>query len=412
MNYLQQYMKNTNKFYKYTKKILTISHYPILPPTYGGPIRIYNLYVNLIKYYKFKNFSLSLKNPFLKSKSLNTFNVNFFFLPIYSLIAFPFWLMKLSYGFIFSFYKILGKIPENLKKAIYSADLIIIEEPYLFNWIYKIFPNKKYLIDCQNVEYDLVQQNYKYVNPILKKLVSYLIFKMEKYALQNADKITAVSENDKKRLVKLYKINSQKIDVIKNGFTMYKKVENIVSKNFKKILKQKSGIDFEYLVIFVGSEHKPNKDALKIIINLAKMPYKENVLFLIVGGVGNQNNNVYGQNIYYTGVVKDVNPYMQIADIAINPIISGSGTNIKLLEYLSSGIPTITTKKGARGINDMNLSFIVSTINNFYLNINILLTDEKLRKTLSIKAMNLASRLDNWQKISKKMKLVIDKIIL
>ena len=32
-----------------------------------------------------------------------------------------------------------------------------------------------------------------------------------------------------------------------------------------------------------------------------------------------------------------------MADIGINPLISGSGTNLKMLEYLSSGLPTVTT---------------------------------------------------------------------
>lgn len=392
------------------KKIISISHYPILPPTYGGPIRIYNLYVNLLKQYKFQNFSLSLKNPFLKSRELNKFRVNFFFLPIYSLIALPFWILRFPYGFIFYFDYLLGSIPKDLQRGIVSSDLIIIEEPHLFKWIYKKFPNKIYLLNEQNVEYDLEKQNYKHVNFLLKKIVLTSMKKMEKFALQHSNKITSVSENNKKRLVNLYKINSKKIDVIPNGFINNKKLSIKILSDFRNKLKQVSGINFKYLIIFVGSEHKPNREALKIIKNLAKLSYSKQVLFIIVGSVGNIKDNVKGQNIYYTGVVKDIHPYLQNAEIAINPIISGSGTNIKIFEYLSAGIPIITTKKGARGIRDDEGSFIQSPINNFHLHINNLLTDETLRMSLSKKAISLADKLDDWIMLSKKMKYVVEKI--
>jgi glycosyltransferase involved in cell wall biosynthesis len=38
------------------------------------------------------------------------------------------------------------------------------------------------------------------------------------------------------------------------------------------------------------------------------------------------------------------------ADVALNPMRIGSGTNLKLLEYLAWAIPVVSTPFGARGI--------------------------------------------------------------
>lgn len=42
--------------------------------------------------------------------------------------------------------------------------------------------------------------------------------------------------------------------------------------------------------------------------------------------------------------------FYRAADIALNPMFQGSGTNIKMLDYMAAGLPILTTSKGARGI--------------------------------------------------------------
>jgi glycosyltransferase involved in cell wall biosynthesis len=51
-----------------------------------------------------------------------------------------------------------------------------------------------------------------------------------------------------------------------------------------------------------------------------------------------------------TGPVDDILPYFRAADVAVNPMTEGSGVNLKLLEYLAAGLPTISTPFGMRGL--------------------------------------------------------------
>ncbi|HEY9623079.1 MAG TPA: glycosyltransferase [Crinalium sp.] len=45
---------------------------------------------------------------------------------------------------------------------------------------------------------------------------------------------------------------------------------------------------------------------------------------------------------------KDV--FLGVVDVALNPIVSGSGTNIKMLDYFAAGVPVLSTPFGVRGL--------------------------------------------------------------
>lgn len=48
--------------------------------------------------------------------------------------------------------------------------------------------------------------------------------------------------------------------------------------------------------------------------------------------------------------VADPRDYLRNASVAVNPTVSGSGVNIKLVEYLSVGLPVVSTTKGQAGL--------------------------------------------------------------
>jgi glycosyltransferase involved in cell wall biosynthesis len=49
--------------------------------------------------------------------------------------------------------------------------------------------------------------------------------------------------------------------------------------------------------------------------------------------------------------VPDPKQYLRRASVAVNPAVSGSGVNIKLVEYLSVGMPVVSTSRGIAGID-------------------------------------------------------------
>ena len=54
--------------------------------------------------------------------------------------------------------------------------------------------------------------------------------------------------------------------------------------------------------------------------------------------------------MHYAGRVADVAPWIRIADLCLAPIFSGSGTRIKVLEYMAAPKPVVATAKALEGI--------------------------------------------------------------
>ena len=109
--------------------------------------------------------------------------------------------------------------------------------------------------------------------------------------------------------------------------------------------------DARHLVVFIGSWHPPNIDAATLLTQLARA--REDILVVLAGshtaGITDPPANVRLLGPFPETFLW---PLLAAADVAINPMTSGSGSNLKLLDYLAVGVPVVTTPTGARGIAD------------------------------------------------------------
>jgi len=58
--------------------------------------------------------------------------------------------------------------------------------------------------------------------------------------------------------------------------------------------------------------------------------------------------------VVFHGVVEDVRPFLAAACLTVVPIVSGSGTRLKVLEAFAAGVPVISTPLGCEGIEIEN----------------------------------------------------------
>jgi glycosyltransferase involved in cell wall biosynthesis len=246
-------------------------------------------------------------------------------------------------------------------------------------------------------------------NNYISNLTNSKIKELEYFAVHNADRIFAVSEEDAYCLEKIYSINPNKIDIIPNGVDIRK--FHIINEN-KDNLKKKLNLQKKKIILFSGSKHIPNIEALKLIQKMAdKLSHiDDKIVFLIAGGIGEGYKSM--GNIYYTGKKDDISIYFQMADIAINPMISGSGTNLKMLEYLASGLPTITSIFGARGLGlEDGKHAIISDIDDFTKNILHILNDESLCSNLKRNGRELVEEKFDWKKIAEKVMTIYESLL-
>lgn len=104
------------------------------------------------------------------------------------------------------------------------------------------------------------------------------------------------------------------------------------------------------VAVFVGSWHRPNIEAAEAIVAMA--PVLPEVLFLLVGNHCRAlERTPLPDNVGILGTVADrtLRSVLSMADVGLNPMLRGGGSNLKVLEYLAAGLPVVSTEVGARG---------------------------------------------------------------
>jgi glycosyltransferase involved in cell wall biosynthesis len=117
--------------------------------------------------------------------------------------------------------------------------------------------------------------------------------------------------------------------------------------------------------LFTASRWGPNREAFEYLRGFAReqaaLLAEKGIHFLVVGSVTDQPERFPGFTA--TGRVPRSEPYFAAADAALNPISSGTGTNLKTCEFLAARLPLLTTAFGARGfdVRDGHTGFVFDT---------------------------------------------------
>jgi glycosyltransferase involved in cell wall biosynthesis len=397
--------------------ILNIVPWGVYPPKTGGQIRTHCINLELSKIgYNICMFSQGLKEYEFKISKLHSWKTNinenyieyrYVNLPELSIRALLNYLMSSPPIFTGTFLKLFNE-KKILSKMIKNTNIIKIDTPWQFKYLYEL--NKEYglpiVLDEHNVEYIRISQSIK------NKYIQNTVWKKENFAIEHTDIVFAVSNEEKQMFNELYNVDKKKIWVIPSGVDISKyKFVNEVEKNK---LKEKCGFKNKKIILFVGASYYPNIESVEFILKIVKEIEKinKNVLFIICGSVNKHFKNFKRNNVIFTGFVPDLSQYCAISDIAINPVIFGAGTNIKMFEYLASGLPVITTHFGARGIELENYkNAIIVNREEFIPAIVNLLNDDDLRTKLGINARKLAEEKYDWKTIAKKVDSICKKLV-
>lgn len=378
------------------KKILVINPFSIYPPMSGGQGRVFYLFKNMAATFDVFIICLSHLRSYKEiSKGLIQLTV-----PKSPLHC------KLEQAFAkeVGFYTcamtehLIQHTPEFkhfLDKYITAADFIILSHPYLIHEVKKC-PTKAIIIyDAHNVEYDL----HRFILADKANKLLEAIYQTELAACRKAKLVTTCSQFDADRLIGLYNISSAKVKIVPNGASLnslpfVKHPDRMHRKEIQKITRS--------LAFFMGSDFLPNIQAVHSIITCAsKMP---EIDFLIAGSVCNQFKGAnYPVNVKLLGLISEEEKLdiLGQADIALNPIPAGSGTSLKLLEYMASGIPVVSTITGARGINGVNgKHYLLCECNSMPDSIRLIINNPVLAASIAADAYSLVKVQYDWQQIA------------
>jgi glycosyltransferase involved in cell wall biosynthesis len=135
----------------------------------------------------------------------------------------------------------------------------------------------------------------------------------------------------------------------------------------RRLLRAMKADSYRHIAMFVGSAHPPNLDAAEAILEFA--PELRSVMFLLLGGHTEKlSGRSIPENVVPMGSVPGqiLRTLLRSADLALNPMRRGSGSNLKVAEAFAAGLPVVTTETGARGFEVAHgRELLIATIDEF-----------------------------------------------
>lgn len=359
---LKQENKSMNDRLK-SKKITVTSTFPIYPPQGGGQARIFNLYKHLASDRELEIISFTNVDQ-KKFEGLIAPNLKEIRIPKSRKHQEEEWKLEqkakipISDIGMITLFSNTSSFEEQLEKSLNESELVIVSHPYLYYAVKKYLNEKPFIYEAHNVE-SVIKEQMLPDSKIKKELIRQ-VYQIEKECCENSKFIMTCSKEDQITLYQKYGIPFHKMVVIPNGVDC----DEIHYTSMEERLKNKKRLQLEHetIGVFMGSWHQPNLEACEEILHIAlKCP---DVKFLLMGSQCEYfRNRKLPANVGLLGIVNEKvkADVFQTVDFALNPMTSGSGTNLKMFEYMASGIPVITTKFGTRGMEEKE-SFLIAEI--------------------------------------------------
>jgi polysaccharide biosynthesis protein PslH len=289
----------------------------------------------------------------------------------------------------------MPQIISRIRKSVvrFAPDCIVIEGAswavYLaiLVWVLKkAMPVAKLIYHAHNVEYILRQER---SGSALANITGIA----EKFLVTKCHRSFAVSEDDRQRFLSLYDVLPS---LLPNGVDCG---GNNSTQIEIEAIRQKYGITADSILFMGLYGYPPNAEAVRFLIEQV-MPllliHRPNLQLVVTGG-GPPDPPEW---LISTGVIprRDLDTVLRACRIGVAPIFKGSGTRLKILEYMAAELPVVSTRKGAEGLDlkpERHLLYAETALE-FQDAILRLLTDGSLSKSISLEAATLVRAKFNW----------------
>ena len=157
-------------------------------------------------------------------------------------------------------------------------------------------------------------------------------------------------------------------------------------------------------LVFVGSFiHPPNTDAAARLIGAifprVREQFPQLSLFVVGDGPPAWVRKMAGENVFVTGRVPDIHPYLDRAALAVVPLRLGGGMRVKVLEALAAGKAVVASPLAVEGLDvtDGEQVVLAETDQQFCDALSRLLRDPDGRAALARRARAWACANLGWE---------------
>lgn len=307
---------------------------------------------------------------------------------------------------------------ELIQQATRTADLVILEQPYLLPILRIARPSMPFIYDSQNAEF-LLKDSLLADDDIGRQLKQ-VVRNIEEDAVRGAEGIAYCSPEDREKLETLgptlaeWQLIPNGTDIANINFVSGKQRSDRRDTWLAHLRGTNPNITQEGVALFVGSYHPPNIGAAECIVRMAAcLP---DVLFVLAGG----HTEAFEQwrlpnNVVMTGqiAVGDLRTLLSVADVSLVPIVTGSGTNLKLAEAFAAGLPVVSTEVGTRGYQVTDgRELLVASIEDFPHAIRTVLDDPQRASQRARAAYEVVRSSFDWEVIGQDYRHFVARILV
>jgi glycosyltransferase involved in cell wall biosynthesis len=379
--------------------ILFVSAVLPYPLHSGGQIRIYNLLKRLSVRHKITLVS------FIRSEQELKYQKNLDFCHgIHMVMRGRAWQMDYVAKAVFGAYPFLlatydnSLMRETLRRLANSSSFDVMHLEPFYVWPSVPDVSIPIVVSEHNIEYDVYNAYVqRFPIPILKPFLAWDVAKLknwERLAWRKADQVTAVSDTDAATISDYL---SHPITVVPNGV-------DIRAFPLRKMVKHTHPT-----ILFVGNfRWHPNRDAARFLIGDIWPALKRRLPSARLRIVGRDVPSALRAKVLRLGgvvreEVSDIATAYRSADMLVAPHAIAGGTKFKMLEAMATGIPIVTSPKGAEGLAmEPNKHYLeAQTAQEFVAQILTLWDNRSLAQAIARQGRSLVEARYNWDDIAR-----------
>ncbi|MBN2055531.1 glycosyltransferase family 4 protein [bacterium] len=395
-----------------------LSTYPMYPPRGGGQVRLYHLLRHLARYYQVNYVCFCGHEEPMTARELEPglFEVR---VPPSHRHARRAWELETRVGvavFDAAMPRLWRDTPAFRMAAEYfmtRSDILVTAHPYLIDCIERSPRTRLVVYEAANHEYEL-KKPFLRGSPAARRLLR-LVRRTEERATRTADLLWATSAQEGADILDFYYQHDRPVLPVPNGVDT--STVRPATQDERIAARHTLGLQGP-AALFMGAWHPPNLAAFRFLLeNLA--PSCPGIHFLVIGSVKAEYESYCGElrtppNLVAMGEVTETvkKTCLQAADVALNPVIHGSGTNLKMFEYMAAGLPVISTPTGARGLPTELLPYLaVAPLERFAVELAALVRDEPRRREMARGARRLTEERFDWRRIASDLHTAMESLI-
>jgi len=300
--------------------------------------------------------------------------------------------------------RLLALLPRRrIRAALREADAVMVTPHYQFGWVRPHTPaGTGIVVDVHSIETDhWPPKKGRWSHRVVEEIRG-----GERAAYSAADVCFATCDED---MARVRDLGGNDVVLVRNGVDVdhYRPARSEADRlqSRRALGEAEAGC----IGLFVGGAGYANRNAIAQIEQQAATYAEHGVRLVVVGRVGIGRPPV--RNIRWVGEVDDVAPWLRAADIALCPLLEGSGTSLKSIEYLAAGMPIVSTTVGVRGLGVSDGEHaVVCDVDRMPAEAGRLFADPERMHRLGTSARRLAVDVLSWSAAGQAATTVFDRL--